>query len=223
MYRSWELLLMCAAALMVSLAAASLQAALFSGPSGFTLGPSSQMGTVTNNLVLTDNPNGFVVSGQLLVNIPGGSSSGLLASWTIERPLDATYGTGNLVTTTVLDGFSLPVPGPGSLNTNGQVLSDFTSYPGVSQSSIPITLVNGAATWTNLTASSSTFSYTSGGVEFLRQRFELDGIYNGPGGIWTLDVPVITAAEAVPEPAAVVLGLLGFAGTGLVCFARRKK
>ena len=201
------------------------QAALFSGPSSFTTLPISQLGPVTNNLVLTDNANGFVVSGQVIITLPPTSSqiAGTLAYWIVDRPLDATYGTGNLVTTTQLSGFSAPPPGI-VLNTSGVVQSFFTNYPVASLSQIPITLAAGVDVppWNNLSINSSTFSYVSGGVNYLRQRFDVDGIYDsGPGGSWVVDVPVSTFATVVPEPSTMLLGGLGF--LGLILWAWRKR
>lgn len=198
------------------LAGSACQAAgLFSGSSFFNTFPTSQLGTVTNNLVLTDNVNGFVVSGQVLINVPAAPVSGTLAFWVVDRPLDPSYGTGSLVTTTVLNGFSAPPPGSIG-NTSGNVRSGFTNFPGVSQSLIPMTLLGGVDTppWISLSATSSTFTYTSGGVNFLRQIFDLDGIYfGGPGGTWTVDVPVSTFAfSVVPEPTWLLLPSLAFAG-----------
>lgn len=188
------------------------QAALFSGPSSFTFGPVTQLGVLTNNLTLTDTANGFVVSGQLLINVPAGPVAGTLASWIVDRPLDATYGTGSLITTTILDGFSQPPAGSFGA-TSGVCESFFTNFPVTSLSQIPVSLPAGAATWNNIIVNSSTFAYTSGGTNFLRQRFDVDGVQlAGPGGIWVVDVPVTTFATVVPEPASACLLLtLGIA------------
>src|SRR4051794_14582690 len=99
------------AVLFILCIAGTCEAALFSGPSSFTAGPTTQLGALKNNLVLTDNANGFVVSGQVLITVPPGNVAGTLVSWTVDRPLDATYGTGSLNTTTVLSGFSQPPVG----------------------------------------------------------------------------------------------------------------
>src|SRR5690606_3893257 len=115
---------------------------------------------------------------------------GTLASWTIDRPLDPTFGSAPFSTTTILDGYSLPPAGVFQ-NTSGYVSSEVTSYPGPSTSTIPISLPAGAATWSSISVTSTTFPYTSAGVNFLRQHFEVDGVQSaGPGGIWVIDVPV---------------------------------
>lgn len=205
------------------LTAATTQAALFSGPSAFSTLPFTQLGPLTNNLTLTDTANGFVVTGQVIIAVPPTNTpiGGTLASWIVDRPLDPNYGNGNLITTTVLDGFSTPPVGLVG-NTSGIVESFFTNYPITSQSFIPITLPSGAATWTNISVNSSTFAYTSGGVNFLRQRFDVDGVYlNGPGGNWVVDVPVTTTATVIPEPSSLVLA--GFGLAALAAWARRRR
>lgn len=188
--------------------------AQFTGPSFWNTLPTSTMGVVNSTLVLTDNANGFVVSGQVTINLTG-SSSGLLAHWVVDRPLDPTYNANNIFTTTVLDGYSLPAPG-GALNSDGVVQSMFTDYLGtpVSLSSIPMTLVNGvdSPAWINLTATSALFNHTGQPGQFLRQWFYLDGVYTGGGGNWVIDVPVYT--YIVPEPStgalfAAAIGCLG--------------
>lgn len=185
------------------------QAQLFSGPSGFSQTPISQLGPLVNNLTLTDTANGFVVAGQVIVNVPPGPAGGVLVSWTVDRPLNPAYGTSLMTTTTILDGFVQPPIGIFQ-PTAGSALSEFTNYSGTSSSWIPITLVNGATIWPTLSVTSSTFSYTSGGANFLRQRFDLDGVQiNGPGGVWIVDVPATTFATAVPEPSSLALAAAG--------------
>ena len=211
--------ILCATAILF-VAAATSEAALFSGPSTFSSPAVSQLGPVTDNLVLTDTANGFFVSGQVIVAVPPGGIAGTLVTWTVDRPLDPTYGAASLITTTVLDGFAAPPVGSFG-PTSGFVQSYFTNFQIPSTSSIPITLVNGAAVWSNIIVNSSTFAYTSGGVNFLRQRFDLDGVQiSGPGGNWVIDVPVTTTAEVVPEPSSIVLAGLGV--VGLLAWGRRR-
>ncbi len=183
------------------------QGALFTGGAVFTTAPNSQLGAVTNNLVITNTALGFVVTGTVLINVPAAPTGGILVQWLVERPLDPTYtGPFNLTTITSLDGFSLPPPG-GFQNTAGQVTSRFTAHPG-SDSSIAMQLVNGIDTpaWNpTITVTSPVFTYTPGAGLTLQQYFVLDGIYTGgPGGTWTIDVPVTTSV-GVPEPSAAVL------------------
>lgn len=189
-------------------------APLFSGPSSFTLAPTTQLGSLVNNLVLTDTANGFVVSGQLLITVPASFVSGTLAAWEVDRPLDPAFGSATLQTTTILTGFSTPPPGAVG-NTSGAVTSYFTDNPNPplagSASLIPMTLVLGVdiPAWNNLTMTSSSFAYVSGGVNFLHQRFDLDGIYfGGPGGVWTVDVPLASLIQPVPEASGLWLGVL---------------
>lgn len=211
--------ILCATAILL-VAAATSEAALFLGPSAFSSPAVSQLGPVTDNLVLTDTANGFFVSGQVIVAVPPGGIGGTLVTWTVDRPLDATYGAASLITTTVLDGFSAPPIGSFA-PTSGFVQSYFTNFQIPSTSSIPMTLTNGIEVWSNIIVNSSTFAYTSGGVNFLRQRFDLDGVQiSGPGGNWIIDVPVTTTAEVVPEPSSIVLAGLGV--VGLLAWGRRR-
>lgn len=185
----------------------AVQAALFTGGASFTTAPTSQLGAVTNNLVITNTLNGFVVTGQVLINVPAAPQSGLLVEWVVERPLDPTYaGPFNLFTTTTLDGFSLPPPGAFAPSA-GRVTSEFTTHPG-SVSAVPMTLANGidVPPWTPaITVTSPVFTYTPGVGLTLRQYFFLDAVYTaGAGGTWTIDVPVETRVDPVPEPTALV-------------------
>ena len=210
-------------ACVVMLAGATCQAALFSGPSGFTTPAASQLGPLTNNLTLTDNANGFVVAGQVIINVPPTPIAGTLATWTVDRPLDPTYGAGSLITTTVLSGFSQPPIGAVG-NTSGAVDSVFTNFPGSSISLIPMSLVSGidSPPWISLTVNSTPFAYVSGGANFLRQVFQLDGIYlGGPGGNWIVDVPVRTTATVVPEPS--TFALLGVALVSMFGYRLRRR
>ena len=193
---------------------ATCEAGLFSGTAAFSSAPTSQLGSVTNNLILTNTANGFVVSGQVLINVGVAppTHSGILVDWVVDRPLDPTYaGPFNLTTTTVLTGFSAPPVGTFQ-NTSGMVVSEFTNVGAASQSQLPMSLVNGidSPSWTSLTNSSSTFFY-SPSTGNLEQHFILDGVYlGGPGGTWKIDVPLRTfVTTSVPEPSGMVLGLLG--------------
>lgn len=205
------------AACILCLGTSWAQAALFSGPAAFTTAPWSQMGPVTNNLVLTNTPTGFVVSGQAIINV-GSPSNGILVEWIVERPLDPSYaGPFNLQTTTILDGFSAPPAGTFG-PTSGIAKSEFTSHP-TSLSSISVGLVNGldSPLWTPpLTATSPVFLYTPAVGLVLRQHFFVDGVVlSGPGGNWVIDVPlksqVTSSPSAVPEPSSCLL-----AGSGIL-------
>jgi len=213
MYRK-VFLLICAASV-----APVAQAALFSGNAFFSTAPMSQLGPVSGSLTITNLAVGFDVSGQLIVTTPAGFVTGTLIFWVVDRPLDSTYGSGFMNTTTNLVGFSAP-PTVGVFgNTSGVSQSFFTNFPGPSTSTIPLSLTNGAATW-NTSATSSTWFYTSGGTNYLRQRFDLDGIqFSGPGGQWIIDMPLTTTVNIIPEPAT-----FAAVGTGLVgLFLRRRR
>ena len=207
---------------------ATCEGGLFLGSAGFTSGPTSQLGTVTNSLVLTNTANGFIVSGQVIINIGVAppTNSGVLVDWVVDRPLDPTYaGPFNLMTTTVLTGYSAPPAGTFQ-NTSGTVTSEFTNVGAASQSQLPMSLVNGidSPSWTSLTNSSSTFFY-SPSTGNLRQHFILDGVYlGGPGGTWTIDVPLRTFVTAnVPEPSGMVLGLVGACSSWLFLRTRSRR
>lgn len=204
------------------------QAALFSGPAAFTTTPWSQMGTVTNNLVITNTPTGFVVSGQAIINV-GSSSNGLLVEWIVDRPLDPSYGGPfNLQTTTILSGFSAPPAGTFS-PTSGIAKSEFTSHP-TSVSAIPVGMVNGidSPLWSSLTATSPVFVYTPAAGLVLRQHFWVDGVVlSGPGGNWIIDVPLESEATSVqnviPEPSSCLLAGSGILLWGLATRLRSQR
>jgi hypothetical protein len=217
------------AACILCLATSSAQAALFSGSAAFTTSPWSQMGPVTNNLVLTNTPTGFVVSGQAIVNV-GSPSNGILVEWIVDRPLDPSYaGPFNLQTTTILDGFSAPPAGTFG-PTSGIAKSEFTSHP-TSLSVIPVGLINGIDTpfWTPpLTATSPVFLYTPAVGLVLRQHFWVDGVVlSGPGGNWVIDVPLRSQAnsaqDVVPEPSTWLLAGSGMLLWGLAARYRRSR
>lgn len=196
-------------ALAVMLIGGTAQAQLFSGGAFFSTLPSTQLGPMTHTLTITNTAGGFFVAGVATINVPPTGAAGTLLSYIVDRPLNPAYGTNTLTTTTVLDGFSQPPVGAVG-NTSGYVNSEFTNFPGASQSIIPITLPGGTATWVLLSNTSAPFVYTSGGTNYLRQRFDLDGVYQGgPGGAWLVDIPAWTTANAIPEPATAALAGLG--------------
>jgi hypothetical protein len=192
--------------------------AQFAGNAFFSMLPTSTVGIPTNNLVITNTPSGFIVTGDVTVLTPSAppSAAGFLVEWIIDRPLSTSFSFVNWTTTTTLDGFSAPPAGIAG-NTSGQVSTEFTEpgMQGPSLSSLPMTLSAGAATWTTLSNTSGTFSGATPPtpVYFLRQHFWLDGVYqSGPGGNWVVDVPVASFISQVPEPATLgVLSTLGFA------------
>jgi hypothetical protein len=192
--------------------------AQFAGNAFFSMLPTSTVGIPTNNLVITNTLNGFTVAGDVTVLVPSAppAAAGFLVEWIIDRPLSPGFTFTNWTTTTNLDGFSAPPVGIAG-NTSGQVSTEFTEpgMQGPSQSSLPMTLIAGAATWPTLSNTSGVFSGNTPGapIYFLRQHFWLDGVYqSGPGGNWVVDVPVDSFITQVPEPATLgVLATLGFA------------
>jgi len=201
---------------------------LISTPPTFFVNPTSAMGTVTNNLVLTPLVNGFVVSGQMIVSVPAGPVSGILAQWTVIRRIDPAFSGAGLMTNTILTGFSAPPVGTFGI-TSGTVVTDWRfnaggGVVGASQSTVPMTLIGGidSPAWTGLSASSGGggFTWTAGFFPnaVMQQTFTLFGNYtSGAGGNWVIDVPVFS--ETIPTPgAAAVLGL-----GGLMAAKRRRR
>lgn len=193
-------------------------------PTYYLSPPTTTMGTVTGNtLVLTPLPNGFTVAGQLQVTVPAGPISGVLAQWSVIRRIDPTFSGSGLQTVTTLTGFSAPPVGTFG-TTSGTVTTDWrffagSGFVGGSQSIVPMTLVNGVDSppWTGLTATSPAggFTWTAGFFPgaVMQQDFTLSGNYtSGPGGIWTIDVPVTSVT--IPEPG--TLALLAIGGLALV-------
>lgn len=199
--------------------AGTAQAALFSSNAVWTSGPSTQLGTiVSSSMAINNGPTSFTVSGYVDIQVTAGAHSGTLLTFTVDRPLNPAYlpAVSTMQTVTSLTGFSLPPAGSTFGPTSGQSYTEFNNYPGISKSLIPLTLVNGAATW-NTTISSPTFTYTTGGVQYVRQIFDLDGvILTGPGGIWKVDFPLTSAV--VPEPTTLLVLAFGCAAT-----ARRRR
>ena len=196
-------------------------------PATFFVLPTSTMGTVTNNLTLATIPNGFIVSGQVIVTIPAGASSGILAQWSVIRRIDPAFSGSGLQTSTILTGFSAPPAGTFG-TTTGIVTTDWRfnaggGFVGGSQSSIPMTLVGGvdSPAWTGLTATSpgGGFTWTAGFFPgaVMQQDFTIFGNYTGgAGGAWVIHVPVTSIV--IPAPGAAVLLGLG----GLVATRRRR-
>ncbi|MBS0266952.1 MAG: hypothetical protein JSS02_33810, partial [Planctomycetes bacterium] len=142
----------------VLLVATRCEAALFSGPAVFSATPSSQLGPVTSSLVITNTTNGFIVTGTVSVTVPATTSqlSGILATWVVDRPLDPTYGSGTLTTTTIVNGTSSPPIGIFGFTT-GKASSEFSNVGAASESYVGLSLINGLdiPPWTGLTATSS--------------------------------------------------------------------
>ena len=190
----------------------------------FYVQPTSGMGTITSNtLTLTPTVNGFTVGGQLQITIPAGPVSGVLAQWTVIRRIDPGYSAGGITTSTTLTGFSTPPAGTFG-TTSGSVVTDWRfsagspTFVGGSQSTVPMTLVNGvdSPSWSSLNATSSPFTWTAGffPAAVLQQQFTLNGNYtSGAGGVWVVDVPVTSVV--LPEPSSLMV-IITLAGFGLV-------
>ncbi len=211
--------------LVFSLIAGSVHAQLFNAFDlpFYSQAPISQLGPIVGNtLNITPTLTGFIVSGQIQIQMPAGPVSGTLLTYAVDRKLNAGYGTnGAMTSSTQLLGFSQPPAGTYG-NTSGVVHSYFTNYyPAQSNSPIGVNLVAGVdlPAWNpTLTATSLPFSYTSGGTQYLRQRFDVDGIQiaHAGGGIWIVDVPVTSIAIPVPEPGTALLGVVGCAAVAML-------
>ena len=195
----------------------SAQASFFIGNAFFSQPPTSEIGSIaSSNLIINNAGFSFTVSGVVEVQIPSGLNGGILLEWTVDRELHPTYGSSNIITTTSLTGFSDP-PEFGTFgDTSGVTFSALDQYPVVSESTIPLTLTSGVATWNGITIQSTPFFYTSAfGFHYLRQKFYLEGSQlSGPGGLWTIDLPLTSEVTIVPEPSGFLLLLLGVLGTG---------
>ena len=196
-------------------ATCAVHAQTWGGNANFTLGPQTQLGPPpANALVLTNTANGFVASGTATVTVAPSPVAGTLMFWQLDRPFSLSTAT-TFFTTTSLDGFVAPPPGAfsptsGSLRT--YVIDTANSNVAIAGTSsfIPITLVNGATTWTLLSTNSPNFTLPTYNFYAVRQVFDLDGVYlGGPGGNWVVDVPAASDIHAVPEPAVYALMLLG--------------
>ena len=200
------------AAIAAASGTASAQFAPSNPPAAFLVQPTSGIGLVTGNtLVLTTQPNGFTVSGQVAITIPPGPLSGNLVTWTVIRRIDPAFSGSGLMTNAVLTGFSAPPAGTFA-TTTGSVVTDWrffigSGFVGGSQCTIPMTLVNGVdnPAWTGLTATSggSGFTWTAGFFPgaILQQQFSINANYtSGAGGVWIIDVPVTAFISVPPCP-----------------------
>lgn len=180
----------------------------FSGPSTYLVAPQTQApGVVTNNLNLTDVPGGFSISGQYIVNVTAGTHSGTLLEYEVERPIDPTYPTGFETLTSLFVGF---VDAPAGAFGGSLIGNSYTfNYP---NSNTPVNWTYpGTGVWAFNVSNSTTFGYTIGGGQFLRQRFIVTYSYsNTIGGQYVVDLPATTLSQPVPEPATwIMLGLGG--------------
>ena len=203
--------------LFVIVSASSSQALQFSGASYFALGPSTQAGTFANNLVLADTIGGFTITGQFIVNVANGSSSGTLLEWQVRRPISATSPAGAEVFTVGLTGF-IDAPtgnGGGSGFLSGGIFDGATmsliTYAGVSFSHTGAGVVN-----YNL-SNINQIAYNGLGLELVQNYF-VDYSYSGTGGTYILDFPADTNCVPVPEPATCAV-----VGLGALALVRKRK
>lgn len=227
-----SLLLSLVASLVVVGVLATPASALLIGAPTFTIAPNTALGTITlNTLTITPFPNGMQVAGQIQVTVPSTTTgiAGILLDYQVDYPIDPAYPFNpGLFTTTAIDGFSAPPPGVVG-TTAGFVHSNIVTLPSTdlvpSISNIPLTLVAGVDNppWLPaIVANSGVFPFTGATGMVLRQRLTLDGIYSsGPGGIWTIDLPVQTFVSEVPEPSTLALTVLGLTGLGLLGFRQK--
>jgi len=181
--------------------------------------PSSTVGTIVGNtLAITPTANGFVVAGQVQIMVPPGAFFGTLLTYTVERRIDPLFASAGLQTSTVLTGFSAPPLGStfgtsvGSVVTDWRFASGSASFVGGSQSLVPMTLVNGidSPAWAGLTNNSVSFTGSTvvTPLAVLQQRFTLGGNQiSGPGGVWTIDIPV-DSILIIPEPTTATVSVL---------------
>jgi PEP-CTERM motif len=198
--------------------------AQYTGAPYFSTPPTTQLSTVNSGstfLTLSTTPADITVAGQFAVNLPSTPVSGTLLRWVVDRDMVPGVLYPSFMTTSALDGFSLPPSGV--FGATGGILRTFitdknipNSVIGGSMSYIPISLTAGAATWNMLSASSAAFTLFTGTNYALRQVFDLDGVYlSGAGGTWIVDVPALSGLAPVPEPATYALFACGLFAVGL--------
>ncbi len=198
---------------------AAYSANIFAANAAMTFGPMTQIGTIsTSTLVINNGPGSFTVSGYVDILVTPGVHAGTLLSFTVDRLLDPNYtpAVGTAYTVTSLNGFSQPPGFSTFTNTSGHSYTEFTNFPVISRSNIQMNLVNGVGAW-NTTVTSPAFTYVTGGTQYVRQVFDLDGSINSMiGGTWKVDFPL--TSEVVPEPMSYLPLSLG-----LAMLVRRKR
>lgn len=197
------------------LGGACAHASIFSGPAFYSVAPTTQMGTFSNQLNINSMILGFNVAGQFIVNVPAGNVTGTLLHYVVKRPLNPTFGSANLNVFQYLVGFSQP--GAGTYGNTSGYCKTYLDVGGQNATSA-LNLTAGVQTW-NWNVQSPFFNYTSGTDIYLVQEFWLDGFkVSGPASQWVVDLPVDSLLVPVPEPAS--LSTLALAAAALI---RRKK
>lgn len=213
--------------------AAHAQLFFFGSPSFSIVPPYSAPGNIITQInpwIFSPLPMGFSITGQVMVTVPAGTSSGVLLAWDAAYQIDNSLSlAGTYQTTTNYTGFiTAPAGGTGD---SGVMTTQFTDKTiGVSNpasvSTIAFSYATGAGT-TNFPppgpASSPTFTYTPAppDLEYIEQFYSVSYSYSGAvPGIYILDFPATSTAAVTPEPTAAAL--LALAAPLLLGLRRRR-
>jgi hypothetical protein len=178
--------------------------------------PTTQaIGSVNNNLQAAPLSNGMVVFGTWSITIPAGFQSGTLLEFEAARLMQT------------------PAFGPPLSHALGIPGTDYIDRPfvnsiasGAAQVMIDST-AGSFAGWTFPNSGSGTYFYNNGAGfssfsgpffynggtnKFMRMKYTVDFVYNGPGGTYLFTFPLSGELITVPEPATLWLLITAVAG-----------